>query len=103
MFITLWRQNNEQQTPAAVRERKRVDLRDNCEHLVLNEAQWLNLELFAACESDTSSLLEILLRLSQMKAGQASRGFHILTCKFGDDRVLLPASIINDSLLSPAC
>lgn len=51
-----------QQKPAAFEERKRTELRDNCEHLVLNEAQQLYLVLFAAWESDTSSLLEIVLR-----------------------------------------
>lgn len=30
-----------QQTPAAFGDRKTVNLRDNCEHLFLNEAQWL--------------------------------------------------------------
>lgn len=51
-----------QQTPASFGDRKTADLRDNSEHLFLNEAQWLKLASFVTWDSDTSTLLEILLR-----------------------------------------
>lgn len=57
------------QTPATFGDRKTADLRGNSQHLFLNEAQWLKLASLITWESDTSTLLEILLRAVADESG----------------------------------
>lgn len=57
------------QTAAAFGDRKTADLRGNSQHLFLNEAQWLKLASLITWESDTSTLLEILLRAVADESG----------------------------------